>query len=76
VGWVLQQSGFIETVAGQPAPVQPESALWAIRWMVGPVPLVVLLLGLVLAYFYPISREVHAEILLKLAERKQSITGS
>jgi glycoside/pentoside/hexuronide:cation symporter, GPH family len=72
VGWVLQQSGFIETVAGQPTPVQPESALWAIRWMVGPVPLVVLLLGLLLAYFYPISREVHAEILLKLAERKQS----
>jgi glycoside/pentoside/hexuronide:cation symporter, GPH family len=76
VGWVLQQSGFIETIAGQPKPVQPESALWAIRWMVGPVPLVVLLLGLVLAYFYPISREVHAEILLKLAERKQSVTGS
>lgn len=76
VGWVLQQSCFIETVAGQPTPVQPESALWAIRWMVGPVPLVVLLLGLLLAYFYPISREVHAEILLKLAERKQSAAES
>jgi glycoside/pentoside/hexuronide:cation symporter, GPH family len=71
VGWVLERSGFMESVAGQPAPVQPESALWAIRWMVGPAPLIVLIIGLVLAYFYPITKEVHAEILLKLAERKQ-----
>jgi GPH family glycoside/pentoside/hexuronide:cation symporter len=71
VGWVLQQSGFQETAAGQPDPTQPLSALWAIRWMVGPVPLVVLLMGLGLAYLYPISKEIHAEILLKLAERKQ-----
>jgi glycoside/pentoside/hexuronide:cation symporter, GPH family len=72
VGWVLQQSGFQETAAGQPDPTQPLSALWAIRWMVGPVPLVVLLMGLGLAYLYPISKEIHAEILLKLAERKRS----
>ncbi len=70
VGWVLQESGFQKTVAGQAAAVQPESALYAIRLMVGPIPLVVLLVGLVLAYFYPITREVHAEILLKLRERK------
>ncbi|BAU11136.1 sugar (glycoside-Pentoside-hexuronide) transporter [Leptolyngbya sp. NIES-3755] len=71
VGWVLQKSGFTETVAGQPVPVQPESALWAIRILVGPIPLVVLLIGLVLAYFYPITKEKHAEILLKLSERKR-----
>ncbi|MBW4539354.1 MAG: MFS transporter [Myxacorys chilensis ATA2-1-KO14] len=72
VGWVLQQSGFVESGAGQPSPVQPESALWAIRVLVGPAPLVVLLIGLVLAYFYPITKEIHAEILLKLQERKQA----
>jgi glycoside/pentoside/hexuronide:cation symporter, GPH family len=70
VGWVLQQSGFQETVANQAPVVQPESALWAIRLMVGPVPLVVLLIGLVLAYFYPITRDVHAQILLQLQERR------
>lgn len=70
VGWVLQQSGFLETVSGQAAPTQPDSALWAIRLLVGPAPLVVLLVGLALAYFYPITKEVHAEILLKLQERK------
>lgn len=72
VGQALQQSGFIEKLANQPEPAQPESALWAIRLLIGPVPTVVLLIGLVLAYLYPISREVHAEILLKLQERRQA----
>lgn len=72
VGLVLQKAGFQSTTTGQPLPIQPESALWAIRWMVGPAPLLVLLVGIGLAYFYPITREVHAEILLKLQERQRS----
>ncbi|KAM3096609.1 MFS transporter [Phormidesmis sp. 146-35] len=72
VGWVLQKSGFLETVSGQPDPIQPDSALWAIRMLVGPAPLVVLLIGVGLAYLYPITKEVHAEILLKLQERKRA----
>lgn len=70
VGQALNAAGFIESAAGEPAPMQPESALFAIRLAIGPIPTVALLLGLVLAYFYPITREVHAEILLKLQERK------
>jgi glycoside/pentoside/hexuronide:cation symporter, GPH family len=76
VGQVLDRSGFMETMAGQPEPTQPASALTAIRWMIGPVPAVVLIAGLILAYFYPITREVHAEILLKLRERKRNQTGT
>lgn len=72
VGVVLELSGFMETVPGQPAPTQPPSALLAIRLAIGPLPTLVLIGGLVLAYFYPITREVHAEILLKLRERKAS----
>lgn len=70
VGQALQIAGFIATVPGQPAPVQPESALLAIRISIGPLPTISLICGLVLAYFYPITKEVHAEILLKLRERK------
>ena len=70
VGIALQVSGFIETAAGQPIPEQPPSALLAIRLVIGPLPTLVLIGGLVLAYFYPITREVHAEIRLKLQERK------
>ena len=68
---VLQQSGFLKNFAGEADPIQPDSALWAIRVLVGPIPLVILLVGLVLAYFYPITKEVHAEILLKLQERNR-----
>ncbi|PSB23942.1 MFS transporter [Stenomitos frigidus] len=72
VGQVLEYSGFVATAAGQAAPMQPPAALWAIRLLIGPVPTVILLVGLLLTYFYPITREVHAEILLKLQERKRN----
>lgn len=71
VGIALEWSGFKETIAGQGIPEQPDEALLAIRVAVGPLPALCLIGGLVLAYFYPITREVHAEILLKLKERKR-----
>ncbi|MBE8968164.1 MFS transporter [Nostocales cyanobacterium LEGE 12452] len=71
VGNALQVSGFKESVAGSPLPIQPESALFAIRVAVGPIPTICLIFGLVLTYFYPITREMHAEIMLKLKERQE-----
>lgn len=71
VGQALEAAGFIESVPGQPVPVQPDSALLAIRIAIGPFPTLVLIAGVVLAYLYPITREVHAEILLKLRERRE-----
>ncbi|MGB3766980.1 MAG: MFS transporter [Phormidesmis sp.] len=66
VGLALESSGFDKNL-----PVQTDSALTAIRFFMGPVPLVLLLCGVVLVYFYPITREMHAEVMLKLAERKR-----
>lgn len=70
VGQALQWSGFVEKVSGQPTPIQPGSALLAIRIAIGPLPTLALIGGVILAYFYPITKEVHAEILLKLQERR------
>lgn len=70
VGKSLDWAGFIATKAGQPTPIQPESALWAIRWAIAPVPALLLTLSLALAYFYPVTRQAHAEIFLKLKERR------
>ncbi|MEH1950041.1 MAG: MFS transporter [Nostoc sp.] len=67
----LQVSGFKESVAGSPPPTQPDLALFAIRVAVGPIPTVCLIFGLILTYFYPITREMHAEIMLKLKERQE-----
>ncbi|NEQ54310.1 MAG: MFS transporter, partial [Leptolyngbya sp. SIO3F4] len=66
VSLALQTSGFIKE-----ATTQPESALLAIRFFMGPVPLVLLLCGMVLAHFYPVTKATHAETLLKLAERRR-----
>ncbi|MBE9238485.1 MFS transporter [Anabaena aphanizomenioides LEGE 00250] len=71
VGNALQASGFRETIAGQSTPIQPDSALSAIRIIVGPVPTICLILGLILTFFYPITREMHAEIMFKLQERRE-----
>jgi glycoside/pentoside/hexuronide:cation symporter, GPH family len=72
VGNSLQASGFKEAAIGQTTlPIQPESALNAIRFAVGPLPAICLICGLVLTYFYPITREMHAEMMLKLKERQK-----
>ncbi|MGD1857828.1 MAG: MFS transporter [Leptolyngbyaceae cyanobacterium] len=69
VSLALETSGF-----NQDASTQSESALLAIRFFMGPVPLVLVLGGMVLTYFYPVTKASHAETLLKLTERrKQSL---
>jgi glycoside/pentoside/hexuronide:cation symporter, GPH family len=64
VSLALQFSGFISE-----ATVQPDSALLAIRVFIGPVPMVLLAMSMLLTRFYPITRQMHQEMLLQLAER-------
>ena len=66
VSLALEQSGFNKDVA-----TQSDAALLAIRFFMGPVPLALVIGGMVLAYFYPITKASHAETLLKLTERRQ-----
>ena len=70
VGVALDIAGFIETIPGETPPTQPDSALLAVRIAIAPLPTIFLIVGLLLAYFYPITREVHNEILLKLRNDK------
>ncbi|MGB3517557.1 MAG: MFS transporter, partial [Elainellaceae cyanobacterium] len=67
VGQALDWSGYIGG-----APEQSETAQWAIRMAIAPLPALCLLGGIVLTYFYPITREVHAALLLQLAERRKT----
>jgi glycoside/pentoside/hexuronide:cation symporter, GPH family len=73
VGQALEFSGFIARIPGEAIPVQPESALLAIRIAIAPLPTIFLIIGVVLTYFYPITKEVHADIRRQLQERKQEI---
>ncbi|MEZ2236647.1 MFS transporter [Microcoleus sp.] len=70
VGQALEVAGFLPTLQGQEPPIQPDSAMFAIRVAIGPLPTIALIIGMILTYFYPITREVHDEILLKLKEKK------
>ena len=69
IGIVLQNTGFISS-EGQTAVEQPPSALFALRLLIGPVPTVVLICGMVLTAFYPITKAKHEEILVRLAAKK------
>lgn len=70
IGVALQAAGFSGSATEQPA-----SALLAIRAAIGPIPAVFLVCGMIIAYFYPITREVYAEILLQLNERRMAQTS-
>ncbi|MFZ5912424.1 MAG: MFS transporter [Chloroflexota bacterium] len=62
---LLDRSGFASN-----ADVQPVSAIWTIRLLMGPIPSIFLLGGIVFAVFYPLSREVHAETREQIAARQ------
>lgn len=68
----LDFAGYISS-SGNSILHQPASALLAIRLAIGPLPTVCLIFGLILAYFYPITREAHAETLLKLQEKRREV---
>ncbi|MGB0560818.1 MAG: MFS transporter [Spirulinaceae cyanobacterium] len=76
VGQSLELAGFIRQLPGTPIPEQPESALLAIRIVMSVFPAVVLIGGLGLAYFYPITKDYHEEIRAKLAARAQAKEAS
>ena len=72
VGKTLEWSGYVTQQGSDVlAPNQPDTALTAIRWLLGPLPAAVLLTGVGIAALYPITRDVHNDILLQLHARRE-----
>lgn len=65
---VLDWSGYIPN-----ATVQPQSTLTGIRIVVGPIPALLLVGGIIFAIFYPLSRREHHEVVRELETRRQEI---
>jgi GPH family glycoside/pentoside/hexuronide:cation symporter len=65
VGLILQFTGYVPNAAQQ-----PPSALLGIRIVIGPIPAVLLCLGILFAILYPLSREEYAEIADELERRR------
>lgn len=62
---LLQFTGYVSN-----AEVQPTSALTGIKIMIGPVPALLLMSGIVFAIFYPLSREKYSQIVTELEKRR------
>jgi GPH family glycoside/pentoside/hexuronide:cation symporter len=62
---VLEITGYVPNAAQQPA-----GALLGIRILIGPVPAVLLCVGIAIAFFYPLGRDQHRQIVRELEERR------
>ncbi|MEM9137814.1 MAG: MFS transporter, partial [Cyanobacteria bacterium P01_F01_bin.42] len=71
VGLLLEWSGYVPN-GGAEALQQPESAILAIRWLVGPIPALILVLGIAIATTYPITRDRHRDIVRRLQQRQSA----
>ncbi len=61
---MLDASGFISNSSNQPT-----SAINSIRFLMGPLPSIFLLGGIIFAIFYPLTREIHRKTREKIAAR-------
>jgi GPH family glycoside/pentoside/hexuronide:cation symporter len=69
MGQALHWAGYLTPTQATPVPEQPFQAVQVIRYFMGPVPAVLLILSVAFAWFYPITREVHASLREQLAAR-------
>jgi GPH family glycoside/pentoside/hexuronide:cation symporter len=70
IGFALEQAGFVLPVGQIPVLAQPSAVLQVLRFLIAPVPAVLLILGIILASFYPITKEKHQEIVALLSAQK------
>ena len=59
-GIILQYAGYVPNV------VQSPKALWSIRILLGPIPGIFFLIGIICICFYPIDKKMHSDIQKKL----------
>jgi GPH family glycoside/pentoside/hexuronide:cation symporter len=69
---VLQWAGFQEGTTGSQFIQQPESALLALRLLVGFVPAIMLIAAIFFAWQYPLDRDTHDDIRRQLVEQRQA----
>ncbi|MFC2029204.1 MFS transporter [Chloroflexota bacterium] len=70
LGQTLALTGYITPAPGMPVPDQPDAAIMAIRIFIGLVPVVLLVLAILFAWRYPISRDLHRALRDELAARE------
>jgi GPH family glycoside/pentoside/hexuronide:cation symporter len=69
MGQALAATGYITPASGKAPPVQPEAAINAIRAFTGPVPTILLILAILFAWRYSITRQSHQALVEELQSR-------
>lgn len=70
MGQALAWTGYITPDPSLPLPEQPAAAVNAIRLFISILPAALLFISILFAWRYPISREVHRDMLVQLARRE------
>ncbi|WP_041397776.1 MFS transporter [Spirochaeta africana] len=68
VGLMLELVGFVQPEIAGVAPLQSEQTITGIRWLVGPVPVLFFLGGIVILWFYPISKARFDAVMREIQE--------
>ena len=63
---LLEFTGYVSNAAEQ-----PRSALTGLKIVIGPIPALLLLTGILFAAFYPLSREKYKEVVKELTRRRE-----
>jgi glycoside/pentoside/hexuronide:cation symporter, GPH family len=63
---ILEWTGYVAN-----AEAQPHSAILGIQALIGPIPAVLVIAGIIFASLYPLTRSRHAQIRAELAERNK-----
>jgi GPH family glycoside/pentoside/hexuronide:cation symporter len=69
MGQAFYRAGYITPTPEVTVPQQPAQVVQAVRWFMGPIPAILLILSVLFAWGYPITREVHASLCEQLAAR-------
>lgn len=67
---ILEATGYNASLAQQ-----PESAVGGIRFVVGPIPAILLVIAILFTLLYPLSREQHRRLVAELEQRRAASGG-
>ena len=71
MGQALYRAGYVTPTQAISVPDQSPQVIQVIQWFMGPIPAVLLFLSVIFAWFYPITREMHASLREQLAARNK-----
>jgi glucuronide carrier protein len=60
--WALAVGGYLSATSAVPNPVQPDSAIWSIRFTIGLLPAIVASIAMIIFWKYPLTDERFKEI--------------